>query len=669
MAWEEPSRSLFTMVKPGRPLIAIDRIPASTTHFDPLRTPEDVPQHAPLYAAHVDHPYHFTPFDHAHDATGFPDVEDADWAMGILSPPSPSRRNSLELESFPGDPYDDMDIDEEPPTLSPPSPSRRSMALLPDADRDGSTFGSMDCPQLSPPSPIHRNTALPSLEPELDTTQGLFIEDHPQPRSPRLLNDTHSLFFDDPLPYTGFPSTPPTSRLQAEYRALLSLRERTVCTEHTSRARTIALRGRERELGRAVAKLRDGYPDFHSPAQPSTSASLPNSVSSVVSSDIVAAGTPDPSISSNSDAFNTPQSLSTQTLPSIPMPPSTLQAYHTLATRVMLERTDEKRRRKKDKQRLKELRVVLGVGVEALLGLEGAGCTVDVGLNTASCSAEKTASDAPGLGLEVSSDGGVPSDLGIAYSSPGALRVAPRACEGMLPPDPHVDSNPGLGLGWVHSPAPAFGGLDGEFASCARGASDLVLRRGLSARMPPDEQNICLDSGVSPAGASPALCPVSGSSLESSLDTQPSLVGSSLGLGLVLPYEQLSNLGLDLGLTVRPAALADTAKEHAITDCAHNMQDRVFAFAHLSDTPPSSAASPISAAGGLVERTHAMRRLVARMTMRRRDLGRRSLIEAGNMSGLEGAGLAPGGARDLRPHSGKGRSRLSTVVSVAEEEE
>ena len=48
--------------------------------------PEDVPQHAPLYAAHVDHLYHFAPFDHAHEAMGLLDVEDADWAMSRGSP-------------------------------------------------------------------------------------------------------------------------------------------------------------------------------------------------------------------------------------------------------------------------------------------------------------------------------------------------------------------------------------------------------------------------------------------------------------------------------------------------------------------------------------------------------------------------------------------------------
>jgi len=60
---------------------------------------------------------------------------------------------------------------------------------------------------------------------------------------------------------------------------------------------------------------------------------------------------------------------------SIPQPSLTtnvkeiIRQYHQTATNVMLERIERKRKRKKDKERLKELRVILGVGVDALLKL------------------------------------------------------------------------------------------------------------------------------------------------------------------------------------------------------------------------------------------------------------------------------------------------------------
>ncbi|KAF8577028.1 hypothetical protein K439DRAFT_1640043 [Ramaria rubella] len=425
MAWESSIDSpRFVMFKPERPTIDIPRTSTLHVRVDPLRTPEDAPvRHSqlPWYATHIGEMCRFTPYSDDEQPLGhtpFPDVEDGG-EMGMVSPPSPCRRTmemlpnlyneetpsppspsrrtiemlpdmyenvdmEVEIPLLPSSPsspsrrsltdlphsnedillrksqrdglriIDDsyqvygtvcMDVDDgyavpppspsrralslfaesistgvngrehmypeysnnnmdDQPELSPPSPSRRSLSLLPETDWQP---GVDDCPQLSPPSPIHNSTSLPPIDCEFGT---------------------HPLFVEDLLPYAHPPTPHGLShlalRLHCEHITLLSLRDRTIHAERTSRARNVDLRGRERELGRAVAALRDEHP----PSSLATLALLP------------------PDSPSQSDALHT---------------------YRTLATRVMLERTEEKRRRKKDKERIKELRVILGPGVSALL--------------------------------------------------------------------------------------------------------------------------------------------------------------------------------------------------------------------------------------------------------------------------------------------------------------
>ena len=298
---------VFDMFEPERPMIATP---------DPLRSPPPS-----WWSSQLEDMY-----EHKHR---FPDVEVPGWDMALVSPPSPSRRT---MEMLP-----EMDDDDGMDATTPPvSPSRRSLADLPD-DTDTDWQSDMDvCPQLSPPSPIQRQSPLPTLESELDTPQtALFIEEdiyHPSP-SPSLYTHMHT-------------PSPLADRLRNEYTRLTSLRDRTLHAERTSRARNVALRGRERELGRAVAALRDAS---------ATAANI--NINTNVNTNANTTTLPD---------TDTP-------LTSLPTPSASLHTYRTLATRVMLERTEEKRRRKKDKERVKELRVILGVGVGALMGLTGDG--------------------------------------------------------------------------------------------------------------------------------------------------------------------------------------------------------------------------------------------------------------------------------------------------------
>lgn len=489
--------------KPERPLI-VDipyRSGSAVNELDPLRTPEDVPavrhHHHPPYwdVSQIDDGlYHFPSYDEQHR---FPDVADAGWDLSLVSPPSPARR-TMEI------PDDDVDTFDDLPTLSPPSPSRRSLALLPDPAWQPSPIMD-DCPQLSPPSPVHCNSSLPSIDPDFDAC-ALFVEDS---------DDTPALTSPPPLfhAYTAEPSLL-AERLHEEYHALMSLRDRTIHAERTSRARNAALRGRERELGRAVAALRDAHADTASGSDTDTLTTLRDG----------------PSATSD------------------PTPTEALHAYRALATTVMLERTEEKRRRKKDKERLKELRVILGVGVHALLYLAG----------------------------DTEAYGGKFAD---------------------------------------HSPLP----VGGDLGLAPRGTTDLGIGPPALTLLTP-----ALMPRISESQHQ--HCPVA--SLHEEDDTlyiaPQKTPGSDTGLGL--------GLGLDLSvggpLTPSP-------------------------FAALAD------------------RTVAMRKLVARMTMRRRYLGMRSLIEAGNMSGaggelLGGSGESPGGAVVSQKRERTG-SMLARVVVGAEE--
>lgn len=68
---------------------------------------------------------------------------------------------------------------------------------------------------------------------------------------------------------------------------------------------------------------------------------------------------------------------------------NTLRSCRAKATQVMLERIELKRKRKKDKERLRELRVILGVGVEGWLGES----------SRAAAAAAAAAAEEEGLGL------------------------------------------------------------------------------------------------------------------------------------------------------------------------------------------------------------------------------------------------------------------------------
>ena len=496
MAWENTIRhptSLFSMFKPERPLIDIPPSSHHTGavvhgHIDPLRTPEDIPvrhpHHPPWDASLIDDMYHFTPFpideEHVHEQHRFPDVEDVGWDLGLVSPPSPSRRTMEMLPEVDNvqDSYDNMGM-EDPPTVSPPSPSPRSLALLPDTDWQPDVMD--DCPQLSPPSPIHCNSALPPLDPEFDT-HSLFIE------------DSHTVASSPPVYSHGFPS-PLAERLHTEHQALMSLRDGTIHAERTSRARNVALRGRERELGRAVAALRDAH--THTASDATITTFHDNLAIGLLSECSSTSGSPD----------------------HFPTPTAALHAYRTLATTVMLERTEEKRRRKKDKERLKELRVILGVGVHALLYL--AGDTEAYGrvkfMDTHPISCTGDLGPAPASALHAT------TDLGMGST---ALTLIPPAL-------------------MLHSPE-----LQGSGLLLAAQEPEVLLHEDPLYVTP--QKTLHSESGI--------------------------------------------GLGLDLSVG-SPTQFLFTA---------------------------------------LAERTVAMRRLVARMTMRRRYLGMRSLIEAGNMSSTGG---------------------------------
>ena len=514
MAWKNPiDTQLFTMFKPEHPLVAHGHL---DSHPWWQRQTEIVDMYHSPFA--IDDP-------HAHEQNRFPDVEDAGWDMGLVSPPSPSRRGMDTLQEF-----EDIDMDD-PPTLSPPSPSRRSLALLPDTDTDwqlhfSDTDTDMDdCPQLSPPSPIHCKAPLPALDCDFDT-HPLFIEDATTP--------THTATTSPTLyTHSGPPSPSPLAcadRLHAEHMALMSLRDRTIHAERTSRARNVALRGRERELGRAVAALRDAHVQTQGgPPVPDPILELLGTYPVKTSGDRPLDGT---------------------TTRSLPTPTEALHAYRTLATTVMLERIEEKRRRKRDKECLKELRIILGVGVHALLYF--AGDTEAYKLLDARFPFRRedldhmAALDPPPIPSSVQA-----SSLGLGRQPPQLL-ISPSVV--LHPPESEPFQAP-------------------------------LTEHELSHQSPhmPTSDPI------------PALTFTS----ESSPD-------SHVGLGL----------GLGLGLEFSPASPT------------------------LSTSPTTCTSSCMSPHMALAERTLAMRKLVARMTMRRRDLGMRSLVEAGNMSmsGADGAG-------------------------------
>ncbi|KAF8521412.1 hypothetical protein BU17DRAFT_87971 [Hysterangium stoloniferum] len=557
MHWEDsidhPS-SLFAMYKPERPLI---HIPASRNRssggiaghrdIDALRTPVDTPaRHAPhsWYAAQDGtYPYQITmaPND-PHSRSGYPAMDVSytirqdlpPYAFGRmreldivppsprpihlelhrgydnfdmeLSPPSPSRRSSVDLPSneflegyhYGGLAYDHECQSPSPPSLSPPSPSPRMLSLLPDEEWQ-SDSDDVDCPALSPPSPRQGNSISPLMFEELEP-QPLLIDDLSS-------SSSTSTRYTSPV-YSECPS-PLAFRLYSEHAALIDLRDRTIQEERQSRACNAALRARERQLGRAVAALRE--------------AEACKKSDGICEADI-----------SHLELDSSLQEL----LPLNTIP--TLRSYRAAATCAMLQRTKEKSRRKKDKEKLKELGIILGVGVQALLSLAGESEPMEDIIPTT----------VGGLKLADASDLQVTTDLGIRLPA--------------LQTDKIVEYEPG-----------------GLFAS------------------------------VQPRSSAPQAC------------EKPEPESAGLGLGL----------GLSLGIPA-PA-------------------------------PPPLCSWPHAQ---LQERTRAMRRLTARMKIRRRDISMRSLLEAGNMAEIsmdeeEEEDERDGSARNMHVKRAGGGSPLTKEVT------
>ncbi|KIJ54632.1 hypothetical protein M422DRAFT_24540 [Sphaerobolus stellatus SS14] len=401
MAWDssvEHNRPIFPRCKPERPYIDIESATAQRntgvgsvadnealrTPIDKLSTHSDTPWYNPSFTFNsyeqlrIPNTLESLPPDvHYRVSRGLQvydefrsmdlDVVPSSPPRGMLelhdsfderelefSPPSPSHR-SLTLPEPVSSRYprgynnDRRDLPSiganyDLPSQSPPSPSRRALDLIPE------DWIMDDCPELSPPSPRQGCLGLPALNDDFNTEPLFDHEYYNETPSLRATPSSSSSLSLQSSPLTL------SARLDKEHRELEDLQIRTEQSERFSRARTMNLRTHERSLARAVAERTSRARETKQSTSEGQS----------LAGDTATPGTL--SVSSGN-----PEALSTaDLLQSVGSNKEIVRFYRMRATRLMLDRIEEKRRRKKAKERLKELRVILGPGTDALLDLANA---------------------------------------------------------------------------------------------------------------------------------------------------------------------------------------------------------------------------------------------------------------------------------------------------------